>query len=179
MRPLVLRRARSDAVGNVRQDAYGLVQMSRHKGLRQHRNGHEDPVADELELHPPGLDVQVIEHLGGARSTRDIVHDCREDHHLLAVPGGPEEEHGRSDSDRHIAFGVADRPMAVHLRQLGVDQVVQMLLVTWHGRRQVGPLQLQDLDRSVGLDRRRSRLKHLGELVGSKEDRVLDAVDIT
>ena len=76
-------------------------------------------------------------------------------------------------------FGVADRPMAVHLCQLGVDQVVQMLLVTWHGRRKVGPLQLQDLDRSVGLDRRRSRLKHLGELVGSKEDWVLDAVDIT
>ena len=94
-----------------------------------------------------------------------------EEHHLLTVLGGPQEEHGRSDSDRDITFGVADRRMAVYLGELGVDQVVEMLLVTRHGRGEVGLVHLHDLDRGVTLDRLRRRLERLRELVRSQEDR--------
>ena len=96
-----------DAVGHVREDAHRLVQMSWHKGPGQHRDSHKDSVSDELELHPPSLDIQVIEHLGGSRPTRDIVYHCREDHHLLAIPRSSEKQHGRADSDRYIALSVA------------------------------------------------------------------------
>ena len=83
---------------------------------------HEDAIPDELELDPPSLDVQVVEHLGGSGPAGDVMHDRGEDHHLLAVGGGAEEEHRRSDSDGYVTLGVADRKMAVHLGKLGVDQ---------------------------------------------------------
>jgi hypothetical protein len=106
------------------------------------------------------------------------VHDCGEDHHLLTVPGGSEEEHCRSDSDRDITFGVADRLMTIHLGKLDVDQIVEMLLVTGHGRHEVGALQFHGSDRSATFDWRRRRLEHLCQLIRCEEDRVLDTVDI-
>src|SRR5215216_7769154 len=111
--------------------------MGRYEGPGQYRDGHEDTVFVQLKLDPARLDIQVVEHLGSPGPASDVVHDWSEEHNLLPVSGGTQKKHGRSDPDCHIPFGVTNGRMAIDLGQLGIDQVVEMLLITRHGRLEV------------------------------------------
>src|SRR6188508_1332504 len=116
--------------------------MGRYERPRQHRDCHKDTVFDELELYPAGLNVQVVEDLCGSGPAGDVVHDWGEKHNLLAVAGGAEEKHGRSDADCHITIRITYWRVTVNLSKLGIDQVIEMLLVAGHCRLNVGPFQV-------------------------------------
>ena len=88
------------------------------------------------------------------------------------------KSYGRSDSNGDITVGVADRWIAVDLGELGVHQVVEMLLVARHGRREVGLVRLRDLDRGVILQRCLHGLQRLREFVRCQEYGMLHPVDI-
>ena len=66
---------------------YGLVEMSRHERLGQHRQRDENSVPDELKLDPAGLlDVQVVQHLSGPRTAEHASWTTgSEDDHFLPV----------------------------------------------------------------------------------------------
>ena len=154
-----------------------LVQVGGHERAGQHRHGDEHPVADQLELDPAGLDVQVVQHLGGPGPAGHVVHHRGEHDHLLGVRRGAQEEHRRPDPDRHVALGVVDRRVAEHPAELGVHQLVQVRAGrgAWTATRSgsAGPSASAVPSTGVGVG-----LQQLGQLVRSQEDRVLHAVHV-
>src|SRR5215213_8903010 len=115
-----------DPVCDITENPHPLTKVGWHERLGRNGQGNEHPVTNELEFHPACFDVQIVQHLGGPRPARYVVYDSREDEHFLTVRRSPQEQHGGSNPDRDVTFGVTERRMTEHLRQLGLDQPVEM-----------------------------------------------------